>query len=56
MLNGLDILIHLFNLLGLAAGIALLVLVFMVLLKANRLLGLKLGNEEADKQQRPPQQ
>ena len=38
------------------AGIALLVLLFMVLIKANRLLGIKLKKEEADNYVQPPQQ
>jgi uncharacterized membrane protein len=44
----------LFGLVGVIAGIALLVLIFMVLVKANKLLGLRIEKAEAERNKMPP--
>ena len=48
-----DVLIHLFNLFVFAAGIAVLVLIFIVLIKTNKLLKFRLekAKKENDRQQ-----
>ncbi len=51
---GYSIVTLLFGLVGVAAGIALLVLIFMVLVKANKLLSLKIEKEESERNQLPP--
>jgi hypothetical protein len=51
---GYSIVTLLFGLVGVAAGVALLVLVFMVLVKANKLLSLKIEKEEAERNKMPP--
>ncbi len=57
MITFTDILIHLFNLVVLlitiAGGIALFVLIFMVLLKAHKLLQLRINQETTYNDQKP---
>ncbi len=57
MITFTDILIQIFNMVVLfvmvAGGIALFVLIFMVLLKANKLLQLRINQETTDNDQKP---
>ncbi len=49
---GVRLLVILLSFLGIVAGIALLVLIFMILIRANKLLRLKIEQEETNE---PPQ-
>ena len=57
MITFTDILIQIFNVAVLfvmvAGGLALFVLIFMVLLKANKLLQLRINQETTDNDQKP---
>ncbi len=53
---GASIFMLLFSFIGIVAGIALFVLIFIVLLKANKLLQIKIDKEDPNNYPKPPMQ
>ncbi len=53
---GASIFMVLYSFIGIAAGIALIVLIFIVLLKVNKLLQLRIDKEDPNNHPKPPMQ